>query len=148
MLADLSQGYRAEERTAWRRIVRVFGHETNARSHRSSPSPGAAMKTRLPGRIGPGPSVVVAADGDQLDQLLINLLRDAVAAALETGGGVRVAWATRAGTVEVTSRTTGPDCPKPGNLVVPSFTSAQGRAGPSPAAPRTTADHRRPLSRR
>ena len=75
------------------------------------------METRLPVRIEPGPSVVVAA-------------------ALETGGGVRVAWATRAGTV------------KPGNLFVPCFTSARGRPGPPPAAPRTIADHRRLLSRR
>ena len=36
-------------------------------------------------------------DRDQLDQLLINLLRNAVDASLETGGGVTVGW-TRVGT--------------------------------------------------
>ena len=38
------------------------------------------------------PLAVLTADGDQLDQLLINLVRNAADAALETGGGVRVGW--------------------------------------------------------
>ena len=47
----------------------------------------AALETRLEVRVEPGPPLTVAADGDQLDQLLINLVRNAVDAALETGGG-------------------------------------------------------------
>ena len=39
---------------------------------------------------GAGPPVEIQGDRDQLDQLLINLLRNAVDASLETGGGVTV----------------------------------------------------------
>ncbi|MEJ2027324.1 MAG: hypothetical protein P8X52_07720, partial [Limibacillus sp.] len=37
------------------------------------------------------PGVVIGADGDQLDQLLINVVTNAVDAALETGGGAKKA---------------------------------------------------------
>ena len=37
----------------------------------------AALETRLPVQVAPGPDVSVTADGDQLDQLLINLVRNA-----------------------------------------------------------------------
>src|SRR5205807_1200913 len=50
------------------------------------------LEKRLPIRVLPGPAVVLPADGDQLDQLLINVLQNAVDAALETGGGVEVRW--------------------------------------------------------
>jgi signal transduction histidine kinase len=39
-------------------------------------------------RVVEGPPVALEADADQLDQLLINLVRNAANAALETGGGV------------------------------------------------------------
>ncbi|NIR43683.1 MAG: PAS domain-containing sensor histidine kinase, partial [Gemmatimonadetes bacterium] len=48
----------------------------------------AELETRLPVAVHPGPPVTVEADGDQLDQLLINLVANGVDAALETGGGV------------------------------------------------------------
>jgi two-component system nitrogen regulation sensor histidine kinase NtrY len=37
----------------------------------------------------PGPEIVIQADADQLEQLLINVIRNAADASLETGGGVR-----------------------------------------------------------
>ena len=40
----------------------------------------------------PGPAVTLQADADQLEQLLINLVRNAVDAALETRGGVAAGW--------------------------------------------------------
>jgi signal transduction histidine kinase len=45
--------------------------------------------------VAPGDAVVIRADGDQLDQVLINLVRNAVEASIETGGGVRVYWMER-----------------------------------------------------
>ena len=36
--------------------------------------------------------MTLQADADQLEQLLINLLRNAVDASVETGGGVAVGW--------------------------------------------------------
>jgi PAS domain S-box-containing protein len=48
------------------------------------------LESRLQVKLQPGPEVRIQADPDQLDQLLINLLRNAVDASLETGGGVQV----------------------------------------------------------
>ena len=46
----------------------------------------AGLETRVPVRVQPGPATVVQADGDLLDQLLINLLRNAADAAAERLG--------------------------------------------------------------
>ena len=48
-----------------------------------------------------GPELSIRADSDQLEQLLINLLRNAVDAALETGGGVSLGWERPAGAREL-----------------------------------------------
>src|SRR4051794_31277125 len=46
------------------------------------------VETRLRIHIDAGPDLTIRADPDQLEQLLINLVRNAVDAALQTGGGV------------------------------------------------------------
>ena len=43
-------------------------------------------------QVAAGPRLTIQGDGDQLEQLLINLIRNAVDAVRETGGGVRVGW--------------------------------------------------------
>jgi two-component system nitrogen regulation sensor histidine kinase NtrY len=192
VISDLSRVLRAEERSAWQRLVRVLGHEINnslapiksiAGSLRSlaarparpadwendlrsgleviegrsealgrfmgsyarlarlpQPTPGsvdvatwvgrvAALETRLEVRVKGGPAVSVTADGDQLDQLLINLVRNAADAALETGGGVEVDWRISAGVLEVVVDDEGPGLPDPGNLFVPFFTTKASGSG-------------------
>jgi len=52
----------------------------------------AALERRLSVKVAPSPPLCVRADADQLEQLLINLIRNAADAALETGGGVEVSW--------------------------------------------------------
>jgi len=89
----------------------------------------AALETRLNVRVTGGPGVTVSADGDQLDQLLINLVRNAVDAALETGGAVEVGWSTRGGVLEVIVSDEGPGLPDPGNLFVPFFTTKSSGSG-------------------
>ena len=42
----------------------------------------AALEKRIPVRVAPGPEVNIEADADQLDQLLINLVRNAADASL------------------------------------------------------------------
>jgi len=64
-----------------------------------------------------------------IDQLLINLVRNAADAALETGGGVCVGWRVLAGVVEVTVDDEGPGLPDPGNLFVPFFTTKANGTG-------------------
>ncbi|HTL05742.1 MAG TPA: ATP-binding protein [Gemmatimonadales bacterium] len=87
------------------------------------------LETRLPVRLIEGPPLTVRADGDQLDQVLINLLTNALEAARETGGGVEVSWAARDGMVEVEVRDEGPGLPSPGNLFVPFFTTKPSGSG-------------------
>ena len=89
----------------------------------------AALETRLPVSVTDGAPVTVTADGDQLDQLLINLVRNAVDAALETGGGVGLGWRTAAGVLEVTVDDEGPGLARPGNLFVPFFTTKASGSG-------------------
>jgi two-component system nitrogen regulation sensor histidine kinase NtrY len=192
VLADVSQPLREQERQAWRRLIRVIGHELNNSlapiksiagslnallGHQSPPAdwrddmhrglsiigsradalgrfttayaqlarlpaphiqpiPWAAfmhrviaLETRLPIRICDSPDVTVRGDSDQLEQLLINIFRNAVDAALETGGGVRARWAMLENQIEVAVDDDGPGIQSTGNLFVPFFTTKPGGSG-------------------
>jgi two-component system nitrogen regulation sensor histidine kinase NtrY len=197
VLSDLSQPLREQEREAWKRLIRVIGHELNnslapiksiagsleslvtrtpvadlmaetdwrddmqrglgiiatradalsrftgayARLARLPPPSrksvafGALMRriatieTRLPLTLLGGPDVMLTADPDQLEQLLINVVRNAVDAALETGGGVSAGWSVQDGVVEVAIDDEGPGLQNTGNLFVPFFTTKAGGSG-------------------
>lgn len=192
VITDLSKTLRDEERQAWRRLIRVIGHELNnsltpiksmtatlvsmlSRDPRPEdldedltaglrvigersdalirfmasysrlarlPSPQrrslpvaplvervAALETRLPVEVEAGPELTVHADGDQLEQLLINLVRNATDAALETGGGVRMGWRTNGGSVEIRVEDDGPGLSNQENLFVPFYTTKPGGTG-------------------
>jgi two-component system nitrogen regulation sensor histidine kinase NtrY len=191
-LSDLSQPLREQEREAWRRLIRVIGHELNnslapiksiagslesllgrdplpddwrddmthglsiiaARSDALGRFTSAyARLARLPPPqrvntdLGPlvrrvaaldmkaavtlveGPPVIVSADADQLEQLLINVTRNAVEAAAETGGAVTLGWTLRDEWVEIRIDDEGPGLPSTGNLFVPFFTTKPGGSG-------------------
>jgi signal transduction histidine kinase len=89
----------------------------------------AGLEKRVPVVVRQGPPLVVRADGDQLDQLLINLVGNAADASLETGGVVSVRWSARDGTHVVTVEDEGPGLPDPGNLFVPFFTTKRQGSG-------------------
>lgn len=89
----------------------------------------AALERRLPVLVEPGPDLEIQADGDQLDQLLINLVDNAVDAALETGGTVAVGWEKSRRFVEVWVRDEGPGLADTGNLFVPFFTTKPEGSG-------------------
>jgi two-component system, NtrC family, nitrogen regulation sensor histidine kinase NtrY len=89
----------------------------------------AALELRMQVTVENGPDLSIQADPDQLEQLLINLLHNAVDAALETGGGVRVGWAREDGSLDVWVQDEGPGIPSPANLFVPFFTTKQGGSG-------------------
>jgi PAS domain S-box-containing protein len=195
VLADVSRPLREEERQAWRRLIRVLGHELNnslapiqsisgslsgllaqrepppdwredarrglavissrtealtrftsgyARLAKLPPprlarvdlpallSRIAELETRLAVEIRKGPPLTLSADPDQLEQLLINLVRNAADAALETGAGVEIAWERQAGRppqaiVRVVDG--GPGLTKTENLFVPFFTTKSGGSG-------------------
>jgi two-component system nitrogen regulation sensor histidine kinase NtrY len=90
----------------------------------------AELEKRLPVRVDAGPPITITADGDQLDQLLINLLRNAVDASLETGGGeVVVRWVAEDGLVDVIVEDDGPGIGDTANLFVPFFTTKPQGSG-------------------
>lgn len=90
----------------------------------------ASLETRLPVNVAPGPEIVINGDDVQLEQLLINLVRNAVDASLETRGGVSVGWAqNNGGHVEVWINDEGPGLANTANLFVPFFTTKAKGSG-------------------
>jgi signal transduction histidine kinase len=83
----------------------------------------AALETRVPIEVAGGPAVTLEADGDQLEQLLINLVRNAADAALETRGRVWIDWTVRDGAFELRIHDEGPGLADTANLFVPFFTT-------------------------
>jgi len=191
VIADITRALREEEVDAWRRIVRVLGHELNnslapIKSIAASmerliseerlpadwrddlasgmrvistrtealtrftrayaqlarlPEPRrrpvrvrdvvqrtAALETRVPIAIG-GPPLLLSADEDQLEQLLINLIKNAADASLETGGGVRVSWRHAHGETVIAVEDDGRGVSGTANLFVPFFTTKRDGSG-------------------
>jgi two-component system nitrogen regulation sensor histidine kinase NtrY len=87
------------------------------------------METRLGVSVTKGPALTIPGDPDQLDQLLINLLRNAADAALETGGGVTIGWQKNRKNIEVWIDDEGPGISGATNLFVPFFTTKPGGSG-------------------
>ncbi len=190
VLTDLSRTLREEERQAWKRLLRVLGHELNnslapiksmaatlrtllmrrpsdweedaqrgltviasraealsrfveaytrlARLPRPRRQPVdvealirriVALETRLPVAIVRGPQLHIEADRDQLEQLLINLVRNAVDAALETNGGVRIGWRKSGHCLDIWIEDDGPGLASAENLFVPFYTTKPGGTG-------------------
>jgi nitrogen fixation/metabolism regulation signal transduction histidine kinase len=83
----------------------------------------AALETRVPTEVLGGPDVTLNADGDQLEQLLINLVRNAADAALETQGRVWLEWSIANDMFELHVSDEGPGLADTANLFVPFFTT-------------------------
>ena len=192
VLSDVSRALQAEELAAWKRLIRVIGHELNNslapitslagslervvdqnplpedwRSDLGSglqviasrvealnrfmgdcsclaklPDPKispvdigtciqnvARLEKRLAVSVDDGPPIMVNGDQDQLEQVLINLLKNAVEASLETNGEVRIHWRSEGGFAEVVVRDEGPGLPDSVNLFVPFFTTKPDGSG-------------------
>ena len=95
----------------------------------------AALETRIPVVVVGGPEVVVKADADQLEQALINLIRNATDATLGEGGpgpstgGVQVRWILRNQKLHLMVEDEGPGVPDTTNLFVPFYTTKPGGSG-------------------
>jgi len=87
------------------------------------------LETRVAPKLLPGPDVTIQADADQLEQLLINVIRNAADASLETGGDVRVGWGRQNSHLIVWVRDEGPGLPNTSNLFVPFFTTKPTGSG-------------------
>ena len=190
VISDLSRALRDEERQAWRRLVRVIGHELNsslapiksmagtlrklierepappdwrddahaglAIIHDRSESLGRFMGAyarlaRLPAparrrvdfaplvrhaaslhgervTVEGGPDVRLHVDADQIEQVLINLIKNAVEA-VGHSGCVRVRWRKSDTSVLAEVEDEGPGLARTDNLWVPFFTTKPGGSG-------------------
>jgi two-component system nitrogen regulation sensor histidine kinase NtrY len=87
------------------------------------------LEPRLKVQVLSGPKTVIRADAAQIEQALINLVHNAVDAALETHGNVTLGWRERAGCVEIFVEDEGPGIMNPANLFVPFFTTKPDGSG-------------------
>ncbi len=87
------------------------------------------LETRQKIQVIPGPDILLHADREQLEQLLINLLRNAVDAAMETHGEVIISWDWNVSQVEISVLDEGPGLASTANLFVPFFTTKPGGSG-------------------
>ena len=86
----------------------------------------AALETRAHVELAAGPEVAIAGDADQLDQLLINLVKNAVDAAEHE---VRMSWSVTGRAVTVVVEDDGPGVGETANLFVPFFTTKPNGSG-------------------
>jgi len=88
-----------------------------------------SLEPRLNVKLQAGPEFKIAADAAQIEQLLINLVHNAVDASLESGGGVMMTWREASECVEVIVEDEGPGIMNPTNLFVPFFTTKPEGSG-------------------
>jgi two-component system nitrogen regulation sensor histidine kinase NtrY len=199
VLSDVSTALREEERAAWRRLIRVLGHEISnslapiksiagSLRHRLEqkgleecaaeferglnviesraeslnrfvqayrqlaqlPAPVlrrvslqtlleriSSLETRVPVQVGAVPPADLMADADQMEQLLINLVRNAVEAAISRhededpseAPQVRIHARTSAGFASIMIEDNGPGITNPANLFVPFYTTKRTGTG-------------------
>jgi len=93
----------------------------------------ASLERRLPVKVLEGPKISINADADQLEQLLINVIRNAVDASLDAAhehpGTVAVGWRANPYTLEIFVQDEGPGLLNSDNLFVPFFTTKHGGSG-------------------
>ena len=89
----------------------------------------AELEDRLPVVVRDSEDLWIAADPDQIEQLLINVVRNGVDATLAAGGTVSVEWARADGLVEVRVEDEGSGLPDTLNLFVPFFTTKPTGSG-------------------
>lgn len=89
----------------------------------------AELEERMPVAVNTATDVDVTADPDQIEQLLINVVRNAVDASQETGGRVWLDWQVVDNSVQITVEDEGPGLPDTTNLFVPFFTTKPAGSG-------------------
>jgi two-component system, NtrC family, nitrogen regulation sensor histidine kinase NtrY len=87
------------------------------------------LERRATVHVTPGPEITVEADATQLEQALVNLIRNSVEASLITGGTTSLTWTCTDEDVLVTMVDEGPGIENPENLFVPFFSTKPGGSG-------------------
>ncbi len=115
--------------SAYTRLARLPAPDRRQVEVRAMVQQAVRLEQRLAVEIRPGPDVSVFADADQIGQVLINLLRNAVDASLAAGGGVQIGWDLRHSWLEIWVTDEGPGLAATQNLFVPFFTTKPGGSG-------------------
>lgn len=100
----------------------------------------AGLETRLPVTVIPGPELTLSIDPDQIEQMLINLVRNGVEAALDSQGDprtaqksdapqVQIGWQLAGNNVALTVEDNGPGIANPANAFVPFYTTKPAGTG-------------------
>lgn len=89
----------------------------------------ALLEQRITVALGSAPDVHLCIDADQIEQALINLIRNATDAALEGGNQVKLDWRIAGDTLIAEIADNGPGLPPSENLFVPFFTTKPGGSG-------------------
>jgi two-component system, NtrC family, nitrogen regulation sensor histidine kinase NtrY len=91
----------------------------------------AELENRLPVKVRGNENLEITADPDQIEQLLINVIRNAVDATIEAGAGgtVSIDWKQIDGALQVMIDDEGPGLPDTANLFVPFFTTKPTGSG-------------------
>jgi two-component system nitrogen regulation sensor histidine kinase NtrY len=93
------------------------------------------LETRVAVQLKPGPDVVLQLDSDQIEQLIINLLRNAAEAALArfpeapASSKVTITWKTAPPGVVILIEDNGIGLTNPSNIFVPFYTTKPGGSG-------------------
>jgi two-component system nitrogen regulation sensor histidine kinase NtrY len=91
---------------------------------------GTGLERRLPVELVPGPATRLMVDGAQVEQAIINLVKNAVDVVLDVKGPrVCVSWRIVAGVAEVSVEDNGPGIADTSNLFVPFFTTKPEGSG-------------------
>jgi len=95
-----------------------------------------ALERRLPVVVTGGPNLTIACDGPQLEQVLINVTKNAVEAVMEQPAeegqakrGVRISWKRQGAILEIAVEDDGPGIAETSNLFVPFFTTKPEGSG-------------------
>jgi PAS domain S-box-containing protein len=90
----------------------------------------AGLETRVAVHVKAGPDITVNVDTDQIEQLFINLIRNAADACLEVGGSaVTIGWRRTRHGIDIWVDDEGPGLSNTTNLFVPFFTTKPGGSG-------------------
>ena len=88
-----------------------------------------SLEQRLPVQLGAGPQLQVIVDADQIEQALINLVKNAVEASLPQQGAVALEWSVEGQRVAIDVLDEGLGLSSSDNLFVPFFTTKPGGSG-------------------
>ena len=114
---------------AYARLAKLPGPQLQVLDLRGSVERAISFETRVPIQVEAGPAVTVHGDPDQLEQVLINLLRNAADASLPAGTPVSIGWRRDGGMIEIWVSDRGPGLSSTANLFVPFFTTKPGGSG-------------------